>query len=74
MKTKQVAKEKDSSINFLKDGILGERFMGNFLKRNNDLTVRIAEPTHGGRATLTEENSQFFHYSKRTTSDRRKTS
>ena len=69
----QVKKENGLSKKNSKDGIPRERFMGNFLKRNNDLTTLIAEPTHGGRATLTDENSQFFHYSKRTTSDRQKT-
>ncbi|KAK2703960.1 hypothetical protein QYM36_017710 [Artemia franciscana] len=67
----QVAKEKGLSHKFSKDGIPGVRFMGNFLKRNNDLTVRIAEPTHGGRATLTKERIlNFFTTSKRVTSDR----
>ncbi|KAK2713519.1 hypothetical protein QYM36_009406 [Artemia franciscana] len=56
----QVAKEKGLSHKFSKDGIPGERFMGNFLKRNNDLTVRIAEPTHGGRVTLTKERILNF--------------
>ncbi|KAK2719035.1 hypothetical protein QYM36_006153 [Artemia franciscana] len=69
----QVAKEKGLSHKFSKDGIPGVRFMGNFLKRNNDLTVRIAEPTHGGRATLTKERIlNFFTTSKRVTSDRQK--
>ena len=47
---------KDHLERSIKQCTLRERFMGNFLKQNNDLTVRIAEPTHGGRATLTEEN------------------
>jgi hypothetical protein len=56
----QVAKVQGVADKFSSDGIPGDKFMTNFLKRHPDVVVRKAEPTHGGRTALTED--QILNY------------